>query len=493
MYIYNSLLNKIADINAQFLILEFDAPLLTEKNASSPYEKELLLEIQNKDFDVKRKPQSYLAKYYCPEYAKDDIDELFSCRFSLSGMTKVNGIIHLIDYKSKFLNIINHSRLTTDIDPNKKYEKTIYIFGNCIAFGDFVEDRMTVASQLQRIFNANNLPYKVQNCSNGGSFLATVNLIISNTYHFTKDDIIIVITQGLEEKKGFNLEAYNASLASFLDKSIFHYYNLSDLFTHPYPPDDAEIFFDKYHMNHRGYFLIAQKIFSIIQKDLSNSVNTQDYFPEQLLQYVEYLSFLKEKHPAKDGIIGAIVMNCNPFTLGHQYLIESALERCDFLYVFVLDEDKSFFKFDDRFLLAKINVNTYIKGYNKVCIAPSSKMIISNETFPEYFEKDKAFVSVDATKDLTIFGRYIAKKLQITKRFVGDEPYCAVTNKYNSEMKKVLLSYGVEVTELKRLAVDHDIISASKVRAAIERKDRSSVKKFVSQKTYDFLKKRGYL
>ena len=34
----------------------------------------------------------------------------------------------------------------------------------------------------------------------------------------------------------------------------------------------------------------------------------------------------------EDGVIaGAVVANCNPFTLGHRYLIEEALKKCDYL------------------------------------------------------------------------------------------------------------------------------------------------------------------
>ena len=46
-------------------------------------------------------------------------------------------------------------------------------------------------------------------------------------------------------------------------------------------------------------------------------------------------------------------MNCNPFTLGHRYLIEQASEKVDHLYVFVVEEDKSFFPFSDRIGLVK--------------------------------------------------------------------------------------------------------------------------------------------
>ena len=43
----------------------------------------------------------------------------------------------------------------------------------------------------------------------------------------------------------------------------------------------------------------------------------------------------------KDGVSAALVMNANPFTLGHQYLVETAAAQCDTLHLFVLSEDTS--------------------------------------------------------------------------------------------------------------------------------------------------------
>ena len=51
--------------------------------------------------------------------------------------------------------------------------------------------------------------------------------------------------------------------------------------------------------------------------------------------------------------VGAIVMNCNPFTLGHLYLIEYAAKEVDQLFIFVVEEDASFFSFDDRIMLVR--------------------------------------------------------------------------------------------------------------------------------------------
>ena len=52
--------------------------------------------------------------------------------------------------------------------------------------------------------------------------------------------------------------------------------------------------------------------------------------------------------------------------------------------------------------------------------------------------------------DLELFGKRIAPELHITKRFVGTEPNCAVTDCYNVTMKEVLPGLGIEVTEIQR-------------------------------------------
>ena len=68
----------------------------------------------------------------------------------------------------------------------------------------------------------------------------------------------------------------------------------------------------------------------------------------------EFVSSLStKKHSDK---IGALVMNCNPFTLGHLSLIESAAAECDHVYVFVLSEDKSRFSANDRLAMVKLGV-----------------------------------------------------------------------------------------------------------------------------------------
>lgn len=181
-----------------------------------------------------------------------------------------------------------------------------------------------------------------------------------------------------------------------------------------------------------------------------------------------------------EGVVGAAVMNCNPFTLGHRYLIETAAKAVDHLYVFVVSEDASRFPFEDRIRLVKNGT----KDLKNVHVIPSGDYMISLATFPTYFLKEGADAeSVYAALDLTLFGERIAPKLNITKRFVGTEPYSPVTNGYNGIMKRLLPRMGVEVVELERLRG----ISASRVREALDRGDLAAVRDLVPEGTLKYL------
>lgn len=180
------------------------------------------------------------------------------------------------------------------------------------------------------------------------------------------------------------------------------------------------------------------------------------------------------------GLQGAAVMNCNPFTLGHQYLLETAAAEVDSLHVFVVSEDRSDFPFRDRFELVRRGT----QHINNLILHESGEYIISYSTFPTYFIKSTADAQrINAELDLTLFGKRIANELNIKKRFIGTEPYCAVTNAYNECMKQVLPRFGVEVIEVER----KDGISASKVREALSHGKLELVKQLVPKTTYEYL------
>jgi [citrate (pro-3S)-lyase] ligase len=181
---------------------------------------------------------------------------------------------------------------------------------------------------------------------------------------------------------------------------------------------------------------------------------------------------------------GALVMNCNPFTKGHRYLIEEAAKSCEEVLLFIVEEDRSLFPFKDRYTIVKEGV----KDLKNVIVIPGGEYIISSVTFPSYFirreeERMKAYESIDCG----IFAKYFSDKFNIIKRFVGQEPYCNVTNSYNQTLKSLLPKYGVELIEIERRQHDKYYISASIVRELIKANQLEKVKNIVPEVTWNFL------
>ena len=129
-----------------------------------------------------------------------------------------------------------------------------------------------------------------------------------------------------------------------------------------------------------------------------------------------------------------------------------------------MEEDKSYFHFNDRFQMV-MDGTCHI---NNVVVEPSSNFIISCKTFSQYFDKDRVTEVEDVEYDLQIFGQVVAKELNISIRFVGEEPFDKVTKNYNEAMKRVLPEYGVVVEEIPRLKDGNYVISASRVRKSLE-------------------------
>lgn len=187
---------------------------------------------------------------------------------------------------------------------------------------------------------------------------------------------------------------------------------------------------------------------------------------------------------SKGNTIGCIVMNANPFTNGHKYLVETAAKACDTLHVFVLSADSSEFPADIRLKL----VQKGCAHLSNVQIHGSSDYLISHATFPDYFLKDKAAASDKAALlDLMIFGSYFKEAFGITSRFVGEEPFSRVTRAYNEQMKKILPDYGIQVHEIPRCRAEETIISATFVRQKFLEGDFEALKAFVPESTYSFL------
>ena len=198
--------------------------------------------------------------------------------------------------------------------------------------------------------------------------------------------------------------------------------------------------------------------------------------------FPSYLSRLEKT--ARPGVSGAIVMNANPFTLGHQYLVETAACRCDTLHLFLLSEDASLVPFGVRKQLVQAGT-AHLKN---VVLHDSGPYIISNATFPSYFLKDdSAVIQGHAKLDLAIFVR-IARALGVTVRFVGEEPTSQVTGLYNEIMAAQLPENGIDCVILPRKEALGKAISASTVRAALQAGDWQTLSQLVPQTTLDYFR-----
>ena len=197
---------------------------------------------------------------------------------------------------------------------------------------------------------------------------------------------------------------------------------------------------------------------------------------------------------------GVIVMNANPFTLGHQYLLEQAAvalsgdmhssipisvrwEESRRITVIPVKEDRSRFPYFGRLEMIR-------KGCEGlVDVVDGSDYQISAATFPTYFLKDLSDAAETQMRlDLDLFGRHIAPALGAKVRFVGSEPDDPLTARYNALMKEMLPSYGVQVVEVPRLCDAEGAVSASRVRACLANGEYKVAAALTPRTTHPYLK-----
>ncbi len=191
---------------------------------------------------------------------------------------------------------------------------------------------------------------------------------------------------------------------------------------------------------------------------------------------------------AFDGEAAAIVMNCNPFTLGHMELVRRASEENERLYVFVVEEDRSVFPFADRLAMAK----AACAGLNNVAVQGGGPYMISAATFPSYFIKEMSDVSrTYAELDADIFAGHIAPELGITARYVGMEPTDALTSLYNDTLLKALPLRGIDVRVIERRCSGGEPISASRVRALLKEGRIEECRPLLPESSYEHIRAMG--
>ena len=209
-----------------------------------------------------------------------------------------------------------------------------------------------------------------------------------------------------------------------------------------------------------------------------------------LPEYRKYLESLSR--PGKNG---AIVMNANPFTKGHRYLIEQAASQVDNLYVIVVKEDRSRFPYSER----KSMIEAGCAGLSNVIVCEGSDYAISAATFPTYFLKqlDDA-TPTQIALDLDLFIKHIARPLGVTVRFAGSEPEDKLTRCYNEMMSEILPAGGygskenpsgqpISFVEIPRLEQNGRPVSATALRSALDSGNLKAAMEFVPVSTVPYL------
>ena len=136
---------------------------------------------------------------------------------------------------------------------------------------------------------------------------------------------------------------------------------------------DKDCFMDAItHCGDYGHILYSQSIYKSLksyltdnhEKDLKknsiynvfkiNKTDLETFYAFD--SYIQEIQMERKKIPKGAEKVGCIVMNCNPFTSGHRYLIEYALKNVDYLFIFVVEEDQSVFLFMTDFRWLKMEL-----------------------------------------------------------------------------------------------------------------------------------------
>jgi|TARA_R110002110_G_scaffold92763_5_gene241976 [citrate (pro-3S)-lyase] ligase len=397
------------------------------------------------------------------------------------------------DFENSFIRVENGYRLDAKKKGAIQNFKSIYLFGSSLVYSVGCENWQTLPLLLES--RINNSEFQAFNRGVVGTDVINSCFAILDTQISRGDLIILYGLNPISEKEKIEIKKETNLL------------DLTEIFTHPH--SYGNVFYDLNHLTPEGNKVVAKLIANELQNNFqkriiitedSFSVKENDIFLKvaqcrfrAALRYIDeafphYINILKSKY--RPGNNGIAAMNCNPFTLGHKHLILTASKMVDTLYVFVVEEDKSFFKFKERFEMVKKGVNDIAN----VVVVGSGKYLVSSMTFPDYFTKEEGVnPDMNVSYDFEIFIYYIAPTLKLRTRFIGNEPFCMTTRIHHDRMKETLPPKGIAVIEIDRLENEFGPISASKVRALIKNKEFDKLSSFLPITTTDYLKKYDYL
>lgn len=249
---------------------------------------------------------------------------------------------------------------------------TIFLIGCCIVRGRHVQrDEWSLANYILKEAKKINENYRVVAISNGCSNFTLLQGIFRNIY-VKEQDVIIVMSKSLDLDSGFFEYKNDIDLKGLYDKR----------------PENVEWFFNHpFHTTREGNYAIAKKIVWEDIRDVLESaqkdhpvyiqIGKHELLPEEEQYINNYIHTVRNSEVINEDEVGAVVMNCNPMTNGHVHLIKEALKYVDFLYIFLVEENRSKFAFKDRWKMVQSTLADVIGEKNKYIVVPSGKFILS--------------------------------------------------------------------------------------------------------------------
>lgn len=415
----------------------------------------------------REKLEWYLKEYFADLYSEEYVRAVLGQEYT---HVRTGDLVKLKDETGKYYNVVDGERVT--VGQPEHYQHTAYFFGRCFAAGWHTDDANTLPSLFQAECHTRHSQWRVVNCGT-----------------LSKDYYVYYRICHTKFRKGDMVILFDASCH-------LHGNHVIDLF----PCFEREhipvtwIWNTAIHVNHKVNAIWAKTLHDSIPEKAWGSEEAKDYHDRAIVPLTDllhqyetrlYMARYFENYRPR-GKVGAVVMNCNPFTNGHRYLVEKACALVDELLVFVVEEDKALFSFNERFSMVKKGCHDLAN----VRVIPSGKQILSLNTFPAYFVKEeRADLENSAEKDISYFAKVIAPRLSISCRFAGEEPNDPVTMAYNDAMRRILPENGIEFIEIPRLlqAGKNEVISASFVREKLENGRYDDIRNLVPKTTLEVL------
>ncbi|MCW2305973.1 hypothetical protein [Rhodobium gokarnense] len=419
-----------------------------------------------------------------PEFDEDYVDQIFTGPTHILHATRVV----LPNYDSRYVSVVGNRRRTVGAPAGAR--RRVLVCGGSDVYGFGSDDARTVPSFLQALLNeSGGEPRAVENHGLRGNPLL---VCLNNLYQTRVEEGDVVVLFGYPRL--FEVPAELEDLeALHVDFSR--------------PHELGEVFFDHSHVGPKGNRIVAEKIHAMIEageaRHAKASGDTITAHPSiDFVKYLiyrnaadvvecgalkDYVEYVRDVSAGRAGKIGSVAVNCNPMTLGHLHLIEYAASKVDHLYLFVIEEDLSFFPFEDRLRL----VTEGTAHLKNVTVLKGGRYICTELTFPEYFSKDDVSeVRADASMEAWFFAEYIAPPMGISVIFLGYEPTCNITRQYNEKMAELLPEYGIKVDIIPRISKEGTVISASTVRRLLKAGDFDGIARIVPPPTHRYLVER---